>query len=140
MRRRDLIRLLGGAATAWPLAAGAQQAGKVWRLGILGPSLNVPNLVALYQAFLAELKALGFEEGKNITIEYRRVDDPRGTFVAAAELLRSPTDLIWANGPEVALQAVVGASGFIPIVILAINYDPIERGYVSSLAHPGLNC
>jgi putative ABC transport system substrate-binding protein len=47
-------------------------------------------------------------------------------------------DLIWANGPEVALQAVVGASGFIPIVILAVNYDPM-RGYVSSLAHPGGN-
>ena len=139
MRRRDLITLLGGAAAAWPLAARAQQAGKVWRLGILGPSPNVPNLVAQHQAFLAELKALGFEEGKNFTIDYGRVDDPRGTFVAAAELLRSPVDLIWANGPEVALQAVVGASRIIPIVILAVNYDPIERGYVSSLAHPGGN-
>jgi ABC-type uncharacterized transport system substrate-binding protein len=138
MKRREFITLLGGAA-AWPLAARAQQGGKVWRLGILGPSLNVPNLVAYYQAFLAELKALGFEEGKNFTIDYGRVDDPRGTFVAAAELLRSPVDLIWANGPEVALQAVVGASRIIPIVILAVNYDPIERGYVSSLAHPGAN-
>jgi ABC-type uncharacterized transport system substrate-binding protein len=85
------------------------------------------------------LKALGFEKGKNITINYQLVADPRGTFVAAAELLRSPVDLIWVNGPEVGLQAVVGASGFIPIVILAVNYDPIERGYVSSLAHPGGN-
>jgi putative tryptophan/tyrosine transport system substrate-binding protein len=136
--RREFISLLGG-AVAWPLAARAQQAGKVWRIGILGTSLNVPNLVAYYEAFLAELKALGFEEGKNITINYQLVADPRGTFVAAAELLRSPVDLIWANGPEVALQAVVGASGFIPIVILAVNYDPIERGYVSSLAHPGGN-
>ena len=139
LNRRAVITLLGGAAAAWPLAARAQQAGKVWRLGILGPSPNVPNLVAQHQAFLAELKALGFEEGKNFTIDYGRVDDPRGTFVAAAELLRSPVDLIWANGPEVALQAVVGASRIIPIVILAVNYDPIERGYVSSLAHPGGN-
>jgi ABC-type uncharacterized transport system substrate-binding protein len=139
MNRRRFISLLSGAAAAWPLAARAQQAGKVWRIGILGTSLNVPNLVAYYEAFLAELKALGFEEGKNFTIDYGRVDDPRGTFVAAAELLRSPVDLIWVNGPEVGLQAVVGASGFIPIVILAVNYDPIERGYVSSLAHPGGN-
>jgi putative ABC transport system substrate-binding protein len=139
MTRREFITLLGGAATAWPLAARAQQAGKVWRIGILGTSLNVPNLVAYYEAFLTELKALGFEEGKNITINYQLVADPRGTFVAAAELLRSPVDLIWVNGPEVGLQAVVGASGFIPIVILAVNYDPIERGYVSSLAHPGGN-
>src|SRR5262249_47135545 len=137
--RRTFIALLGGAAAAWPLAARAQQAGKVWRIGILGPSPNTPGMIAQHQAFLAELNVLGFTQGKNFTIEYARVDDPRGTFVAAAELMRSPPDLIWANGPEVALQAVVGASGFIPIVILAVNYDPIERGYVSSLSHPGGN-
>src|SRR5215468_9872815 len=126
MKRREFITLLGGAAAAWPLAARAQQAGKVWRIGILGPSPNTPGMIAQHQAFLAELNALGFTQGKNFTIEYARVDDPRGTFVAAAQLMRSPPDLIWANGPEVALQAVVGASGFIPIVILAVNYDPIE--------------
>jgi putative ABC transport system substrate-binding protein len=139
MRRREFISLIGGAAATWPLAARAQQAGKIWRIGILGPSLNVSTMAAQHQAFLAELKALGFSEGNNFTIEYGRVDDPRGTFVVAAEMMRSPKDLIWANGPEVALQAVVGASGFIPIVILAVNYDPIERGYVTSLAHPGGN-
>jgi len=137
--RRKFLATLGGAAAAWPLAARAQQAGKVWRIGILGPSLNVANVAAQQQAFLAELKTLGFEEGKNLTIGYGRVDDPRGPFIAAAQLLRSPVDLIWANGPEVALQAVVGASGFVPIIILAVNYDPIERGYISSLAHPGGN-
>jgi putative tryptophan/tyrosine transport system substrate-binding protein len=139
VRRRDFITLLGSAAAAWPLAAHAQQPAKIWRIGIVGPSLNVPTMAAQHQAFLAELNALGFSEGKNFTIEYARVDDPRGTFVAVAELMRSPPDLIWANGPEVALQAVVGASGFIPIVILAVNFDPIERGYVSSLSHPGGN-
>ena len=139
MRRREFIALLGGAATGWPLPASAQQPAKVWRIGILGPSRDTPTTAAQYQAFLAELKALGFNEGKNFTINYGRVDDPRGAFVAAAELMRSPIDLIWANGPEVALQAVVGASGFVPIVILAVNYDPIQRGYVSSLGHPGGN-
>src|SRR5215468_5431943 len=96
-------------------------------------------MIAQHQAFLAELNVLGFTQGKNFTINYGRVDDPRGAFVAAAEVMRSPIDLIWANGPEVALQAVVGASGFVPIVILAVNYDPIQRGYVSSLTHPGGN-
>src|SRR5262244_228388 len=139
MKRREFITLLGGAAAAWPLAARAQQAGKVWRIGILGPSPNTPGMIAQHQAFLAELNVLGFSQGKNFTIEYARVDDPRGTFVAAAQLMRSPPDLIWANGPEVALQAVVGASRSIPIVILAVQYDPIERGYVSSLARPGGN-
>src|SRR3954451_2577433 len=135
MKRREFITLLGS-AVAWPLAARAQQPTKIWRIGILGPSLNVATMAAQQQAFLTELKALGFEEPRNLTIRYGRVDDPRGPFVAAAELLRSPVDLIWANGPEVTLQAVVGASGFVPIVILAVNYDPIERGYVASLARP----
>src|SRR6516162_1471283 len=139
MRRREFIALLGGAATGWPLPASAQQPAKVWRIGILGPSRDTPTTAAQYQAFLAELKALGYNEGKNFTINYGRVDDLRGAFVAAAELMRSPIDLIWAIGPEVALQAVVGASGFVPIVILAVNYDPIQRGYVSSLAQPGGN-
>jgi putative tryptophan/tyrosine transport system substrate-binding protein len=53
--------------------------------------------------------------------------------------MRLQVDLIVATGPEVALQAVVGASRSIPIVILAVQYDPIERGYVSSLARPGGN-
>jgi putative ABC transport system substrate-binding protein len=139
MKRREFITLLGGAAAAWPLAARAQQAGKVARIGYLGVSLNAPLSAALYQVFLSELRELGFSEGQNLAVEYRRLDDARGTFVVAAELVRSPLDLIVAQGPEVALQAVVGASGFIPIVIQAINYDPIERGYVSSLARPGGN-
>jgi hypothetical protein len=81
VKRREFISLLvGGTVIAWPLAARAQQPGKVWRIGILGASLNVPNQAAQYQAFLAELKALGFEEGKNLIIRYGRVDDPRGPF------------------------------------------------------------
>jgi ABC-type uncharacterized transport system substrate-binding protein len=54
-------------------------------------------------------------------------------------LMRLQVDLIVATGPEVALQAVVGASRSIPIVIMAVQYDPIARGYVSSLARPGGN-
>jgi putative ABC transport system substrate-binding protein len=139
LMRREFITLVGGAALAWPLAARAQQAGKVVRIGFLGASLNSPPPLAFYQAFLTQLRELGFSEGQNLIVEYRAVDDPRGPFVAAAELLRSQPDMIVATGPEVALQAVVGASGFIPIVMIAINFDPIARGYVASLARPGGN-
>jgi putative tryptophan/tyrosine transport system substrate-binding protein len=139
MKRREFITLLGGAAVSWPVAAGAQQAGKVIRIGFIGASLNSSAMAAQYQAFLTELHELGFSEGRNIVVDYRRLDDPRGPFAVAAELMRLQVDLIVATGPEVALQAVVGASRSIPIVIMAVQYDPIARGYVSSLARPGGN-
>jgi len=137
--RREFITLLGGAAAAWPLAAHAQQSDKVIRLAVLGPSRNTAPSLALYQAFVAQLRELGFSEGQNLVVEHRGVDDPRGPFVAAAELMRSQPDLIVVSGPEVALQAVVGASGFIPIVMIAVNFDPVARGYVASLSRPGGN-
>src|SRR5262245_46832682 len=141
VRRRELIALLGGAAAAWPNAARAQQADKPIRIGFIGgASLNNSRMAAQYQAFLTELKEFGFSEGKNIVVDYRRLDDPtRGPFAIAAELMRLQVDLIVATGPEVALQSVVGASRAIPIVFLAVQYDPIERGYVASLARPGGN-
>jgi len=139
LKRRAFIRLLGGAAAAWPLSARAQQRGKVMRIGFFGPGLTASSTIAPYQAFLAQLREFGLNEGQNIAVEYRNVDDPRGPFVAAADLMRSRPDLIVAAGPEVALQAVVGASLAVPIVVIAINYDPIGRGYVASLARPGGN-
>ena len=59
--------------------------------------------------------------GQNIAVEYRNLDGPRGPFVAAADLMRSRPDLIVAAGPEVALQAVVGASLAVPIVIIPLG-------------------
>jgi putative ABC transport system substrate-binding protein len=139
VKRREFITLLGGAAAAWPLTARAQQPGKIVRIGMLGPTRNTPSTAAAHQAFLAELRQFGFNEGQNLIVDYRRVDDARGPFAMAAELMRSSVDLVVADGPEVALQAVVGASRAIPIVFVATNYDPIERGYVASLARPGGN-
>ena len=138
MTRREFITLLGGVA-AWPLAARAQPAKTAVRIGILGPSLSNPFPSTLYQAFLAQLRELGFSEGQNLVAEYQAIEDARGPFVATIELMRSQPDLVVALGPEVALQALVGASGSVPIVFIAINYDPIARGYVTSLARPGGN-
>jgi putative tryptophan/tyrosine transport system substrate-binding protein len=108
MKRREFITLLGGAAAAWPIAAHGQQAGKIVRIGILGPSLKDPFPMVLHQAFLAQLRELGFVEGQNLIAEYQALDEPRGPFAAAAELMQSQPDLVVAAGPEVALQAVVG--------------------------------
>ena len=137
-RRQFISAALGGAA-AWPLAARAQQTDRVFRIGFLGPSLDDHTVAAEYREFLAKLRELGFSDGQNMKVEYRRIDDPRGTAVAGAELTQLQPDLIVAAGSENALQAVIGASRSTPIVIQAINYDPIERGYVTSLARPGGN-
>jgi len=138
MRRREFITLLGGAAAS-PLAARAQQSSKLIRLGVLGPPLNNPPAITQYQAFRTQLEELGFREGRNVTIDYQGVDDPRGPFIVAAELTRAQPDLIVAIGPEAALQAVAGASGFVPVVMIAVNFDPLARGYITSLTHPGGN-
>ena len=139
MKRRQFITLLGGGAVAWPLAVRAQQSSRLIRLGFLGLTLNNPPAVEQYRAFRTQLGELGFREGQNLTIDYRLLDDPRGPFVVAAELVRSQPDLIVTQGPETSLQAVVGASAFIPVVIIAINFDPVARGYIPSLARPGGN-
>jgi len=107
MKRREFITLLGGAAAAWPLAARAQQTGKLIRIGFVGPSLNNPQPIALYRAFLGRLRDLGLTEQQNLTADYRGLDEPRGPFVNAMELMRPHPDLIVSLGPEVALQAVV---------------------------------
>ena len=138
LKRREFIALLGGAA-AWPLAARAQDAGKVVRIGFLGPAQTSPPAISFYQAFLTQMRELGFRDGENLRIDFRAIEDPRGLSVGAEELMRSQPELIVATGPEVSLRAVVAASGAIPVVMVAINFDPIARGYVTSLARPGGN-
>jgi putative ABC transport system substrate-binding protein len=140
VRRRDFITLLGGAA-AWPLAARAQQGGKIARVGFLANDLDTTSGAGPgFKAFISELQKLGFTEGKNLVVDYRRVDD--GTikaFTGANELGAGKADVLVANGAEIALQAAAAVRPALPIVILAVNYDPIERGYVASLSRPGGN-
>jgi putative ABC transport system substrate-binding protein len=75
MRRRDFIKVIGSAAAAWPLAARAQQDARIARVGVLGPSLDsVPAVKTAYPSFSAELRKLGFQEGRNLLVEYRSYD------------------------------------------------------------------
>jgi ABC-type uncharacterized transport system substrate-binding protein len=139
MRRREFISLVGGAA-AWPWSVRALElADKLVRVGLLQPSLDNPVVARGYPAFLDELKKSGFSEGKNLTIEIVKLDqDTQSLFAQTAELLRTNVDLVTA-GSETALQAILAASRTIPVVVWAINYDPIALGYVKSLAQPGGN-
>jgi len=140
MRRRDFIGALGSLAAVWPVKVRAQpSAGKIARIGFVGVVDN-PIISPGYPAFLDELKKSGFSEGQNLTIEVvKDIRDAKRFFADAADLARSNVDVLVAVGPEIALQAAVAASRTIPIVMWAINYDPIARGFVKSLTQPGGN-
>jgi putative tryptophan/tyrosine transport system substrate-binding protein len=139
--RRQFISVLGGAMFAWPLTARAQKLGGTTRIGLLRTaSPNDPVNGPGYPAFLDELKKSGFSAGQNLTIEVVRTDqDAQRLLAETANLVRSKVDLLVAVGPEIALQAAVAATRTVPIVMWAINYDPIAHGYVKSLARPGGN-
>jgi putative tryptophan/tyrosine transport system substrate-binding protein len=139
MQRRQFITLVGGTVIAWPLSARAQQDGQIPRIGFLTPDPDSPLFAASYPAFLAELRKLGFTEGKRL-IEFRRADEgaPKA-FAAAAELIRSKADVVVTFGPEITLKAASAASQTIPIVMIAVNFDPIAGGYVSNIARPDKN-
>ncbi|HEX3600393.1 MAG TPA: ABC transporter substrate-binding protein [Lacipirellulaceae bacterium] len=140
MRRREFITLLGGTAATWPLAARAQQAGQIARIGFLGTDPDNAQFATSYPAFLAELRKLGFTEGQNLIVEYRRMDEGASkAFAGAAELIRSNVGVVVTFGPEIALKAAVAASQTTPIVMIAVNFDPIAGGYVSDLARPNGN-
>ena len=140
MRRRDIIRMIGGAAAGWPLAAFAQQGASIARVGVMGPSLDNIGMRYAYPFFLAELRKLGFVEGRNLLIEHRQTDrGSRQTIVATNELIAWKPDVLFLWGTEVGIKAAVAAHATVPIVIVAINFDPIAKGYAASLARPGGN-
>jgi putative tryptophan/tyrosine transport system substrate-binding protein len=97
MKRREFITLLGGAAIAWPLAARAQQVGKIYRIGILEPipaARNAANLDALRKG----LRELGYVEGQTYAMEYRSADGYANRFPElAAELVRLGSTSSWSE-------------------------------------------
>jgi putative ABC transport system substrate-binding protein len=141
IERQKFIVALSGSALGWPLTAYAQQlADKTARIGLLQPPLDNPVVARGYPAFLDELKKSGFSEGQNLTIKFVRLDqDVQQLFAQAAELVRSKVELLVTTGSEDTLRAALAASPTIPIVMWAINFDPIAKGYVRNLAQPGGN-
>jgi len=139
MNRREFI-VAASSVVAWPHPALAQQPSKIARIGYLGPQPDNPMIVASYSVIASELRRLGFIEGQNLTIAYRYHNIPGvGIPRLATELVQTNVDLLVADGPEAILQAAVGATDTIPIAMLAINFDPIARRYISNLARPGGN-
>jgi ABC-type uncharacterized transport system substrate-binding protein len=135
--RREFITLLGSAAAGWPLAAPAQQQAKVPHIGFLGNSTAALE-ADLVGPFRDGLRDLGYEEGRNIVIEYRWAEGKYDRFPALiAELIALKVDVIVTAGTPAAL-AVKTATTSIPLVMVAVG-DPVGTGLVASFARPGGN-
>jgi putative ABC transport system substrate-binding protein len=137
MKRREFITLLGGAAAAWPIAARAQQPGKLPTIGFLG-SGTPTNQRTWVAAFVQRLHELGWIEGRTINIVYRWAEGRPERFAEiASEFVQLKVDVTFAVGTEAALAMKEATSG-IPIVFPSAG-DPVGTGLVASLARPGGN-
>jgi ABC-type uncharacterized transport system substrate-binding protein len=135
MRRREFIKLIGGAAAAWPLEIRAQQ--PAVHVGFL--HTRTPKVSAQIAAFTKALVQSGFVDGQNITIEYRFADGQYDRLPRmAAELVHRNVAILVAAGGEPSLLAAKAATTTIPIVF-AIGGDPVKAGLVASYNRPGGN-
>jgi putative tryptophan/tyrosine transport system substrate-binding protein len=135
--RRDFITLLGGAAATWPLAARAQQSGKLATIGCLVP--GTPSSHGQWFAvFVQRLRELGWIEGRTVAVEYRWAEGRSERFAEiAAELVQRKVDVI-VTASTGGVLAAKQATSVIPIVF-AVAGDPVGIGLVASLARPGGN-
>ncbi|HZA01022.1 MAG TPA: ABC transporter substrate-binding protein [Hyphomicrobiaceae bacterium] len=137
MTRRAFILALGGAAAAWPLAARAQQTGKLPTIGYLGATTRSAESQRV-DALVERLREFGWIESRNLTVEYRYAEGRSERYAeVAAEFVRLNVDVIVTYGTP-AVAATKQATPAIPIVF-AVAGDPVGSGLVASLARPGGN-
>jgi putative ABC transport system substrate-binding protein len=137
MRRREFLGVLGGAAAAWPLAASAQQPGKVARIGYLGAT-SAFDQASWVEALRSGLRDLGYVEGKNFVIEFRWAEGRYDRLpLLAAELVGLKVDVLVTHGTP-GTRAAKQATTTVPI-IMAVAGDAVATGVIPSLARPGGN-
>ena len=139
MSRREFIAALGGAAVSWPLAAQAQQAERMRRIGVLMKiAADHPESLVCLAALLQRLQELGWVDGRNMRMEYRwapGIADIRRQF--ASELVALAPDVFLANGSGGTAALLAGHTYAADRVLLVP--DPVAAGFVDSLARPGGN-
>jgi putative ABC transport system substrate-binding protein len=134
--RREFITLLGGAAVAWPLAARAQQATKIPKIGVLWPTSSEAEEEPFIRSLRSGLQELGYVEGSTVVLENRYASGQYDHFAfLAAELVRLPVDLLIAVTLPAALAAQK-ATRSIPIVFVLVH-DPVATKLVDSFPRPG---
>jgi putative tryptophan/tyrosine transport system substrate-binding protein len=136
VKRREFIALVGGGGlllAAKVRRARAQQQPEMLRVGFVGIQ---PREAPVYTNFLKRMAELGYQEGRSFTFDYIQTPDVEGYERNYRELARK-VDVFLAVGTERALRAALLAAEGKPIVLLAIDFDPVARGYVASLSRPG---
>src|SRR5260370_29349782 len=142
MKRREFVTLLGGAAAAWPLTARAQQPTTQHRIAIFHPAIPTTLLTetgggSAWRAFFAELRRLGYDEGKNLIVERYSAEGHHERYAdLAREIVTGNPDLI-VTGTNPVVIVFKAATSTIPLV--AFMLDPLKAGLVTSLARPGGN-
>ncbi len=140
LRTIGFIGILALGLLAAPLLTEAQQAGKVYRIGFLDFRLRSTTTDPRFVAFRQGLRELGYVEGQNLVIEYRSARGKRDRPPElAAELVTLKVDVIVTSGSNRMVLAAQRATRTIPIVMAALSLDPVEAGFVTSLARPGGN-
>jgi putative ABC transport system substrate-binding protein len=134
LRRLGFTAGIALAIIAGPLLAGAQQPAKLPRIGVL--YLGSPGS-SFVEAFRQGLRQLGYVEGQNLAFEVRAAEWKAERLPGlAAELVGRGVDVIFTSGPEVTLRAAKEATSTIPIVVVAVDYDPVALGYAAGLRRP----
>ena len=140
VRRREFIMLVGGAAATspfvWPPAVCAQLQPKMLRVGFVGMQ---PRESPLYANFLKRMAELGYQEGHSFIFDYIQTPNIEGYEKNYRELAARNVDVFLAVGNEPALRAALSAADGRPIAFLAVDFDPLAKGYVANLSHPGGN-
>jgi putative tryptophan/tyrosine transport system substrate-binding protein len=132
MRRRTFLKIVAGAAIGGPFAAHAQEAGRVYRLAMLGAGRSSAT-----EAILESLRRRGFAEGENLKVDHRGFAQHVDLIPQyAAELVKADPDVIFATG-DAAIRAMQTLTSSIPL--LGVTEDMVGSGFVGSLAHPGGN-